>query len=458
MSSSTDDLLEYDIKLLLDDLVDNNRSQKTLRQKINSTYDRQRKQIENMSYSFNNILESDGSELKYESEYTYNKKNSEPREFHIRISVCEHIDDSPCFMVQISDIGERVKLQEEKIGDQIKTMMFCSISHELRTPLNQIKGMTELSQNTHSVSKIHQYLKISDRASSMLLHKIDDILDFYEIESNKFVIKSVHLSLNHFLQEIDSLMRPQVEEKGLFYSAHVATNLIDNVTFDELRVKRVIINLLNNAIKYTQSGFITLIVSKSSDNSIRFSISDTGCGIAKEKQQTLFKLFGKFKESGNSAVKLGGLGLSISQVLLNKLGFVLKCSSSENVGTRFYFDISVPESLPDLIKVTPFEEDEDEKGYEIPKPYQKGLSSYVTERSANIIVNENQPLMAHFNISKKNRKRSNSMTIILRNHEIHNPDPVDDEEDDCDIKNCDEYDIDARESLITYIPEFLSTA
>jgi signal transduction histidine kinase len=110
----------------------------------------------------------------------------------------------------------------------------------------------------------------------MLLHKIDDILDFYEIESNKFVAKSVHLSLKHFLKEIDSLMRPQIEEKGLFYSAHVDTNLIDDVTFDKLRVNRVIVNLLNNAIKYTQSGFITLIVSKSSDNSIRFSLSDTG--------------------------------------------------------------------------------------------------------------------------------------------------------------------------------------
>ena len=104
----------------------------------------------------------------------------------------------------------------------------------------------------------------------------------------------------------------------------------------------MIINLLNNALKYTQSGYITMIISKSGDNnSLRFSISDTGWGIPKEKQKTLFTLFGKFRESGNSVSKLGGLGLSISQVLLNKLGSELKCSSTVNVGTRFYFDISV---------------------------------------------------------------------------------------------------------------------
>lgn len=248
-------------------------------------------------------------------------------------------------MIQVTDISERVKMQEAKVADQIKTMMLCSISHELRTPLNQIKGMIELSMNSGDLSIIYNYLRISERASNMLLHKIDDILDFYEIESSKFVAKPVQLSIKKFLKEINALMRPQIEEKELFFSMHVATDLCDSVTFDKYRISRVIINLLNNAIKYTQSGFITLIVSRTSSSSIRFSISDTGCGIVKEKQKSIFKLFGKFKDSGNSAVKLGGLGLSISQVLLNKLGSELKCSSSVNVGTRFYFDITVPEQI-----------------------------------------------------------------------------------------------------------------
>jgi signal transduction histidine kinase len=338
-------LEKYDIGQVLDGLIEKSHGSHSLRQRLNNIYHQLSRHEIGQKISSPEDGKSLMTDLCYENEFTHKPRSLQAKEFHVRVSITEFKDRKPCFMVQITDISERVRLQEAKVADGIKTMMLCSISHELRTPLNQIKGMIELSMNTIDLSLIYKFLRISDRASNMLLHKIDDILDYYEVESGKFVSKPGQVSIKKFLKEIDGLMRPQIEEKDLFFSMHVATDLADTITFDKIRISRVIINLLNNAIKYTQSGFITLIVSMTGNNSIRFSISDTGCGIVKEKQKSIFKLFGKFKDNANSAAKLGGLGLSISQVLLNKLGSELKCSSSVNVGTRFYFDITVPERI-----------------------------------------------------------------------------------------------------------------
>lgn len=261
--------------------------------------------------------------LCYEGEFCYFRPYQPYKEFHIRVSIIEDTDSLPCFLVQITDISERVKLNEAQVTDQIKTMMLCSISHELRTPLNQIKGTIELSKHESDKRVINNYLKIADRASDMLLYKIDDILDYYEIESEKFIIREEQLNLKLFLQRIDQLMRPQIRENNLYFSIHIENGVDDEIIFDKLRINRVIVNLLNNAIKYTQSGFITLIVSKMNSNKIRFAVSDTGCGIKKNQQKDLFKLFSKFKDNQDST-KLVGLGLSISQILLNKLGSELK--------------------------------------------------------------------------------------------------------------------------------------
>ena len=301
------------------------------------------------------LLEVDKSDMKnknsydnwYEGEFLLVTGDRKNHEFHIKVSFSEFKHEKNWFIIQLSDISERLQVHEAMVADQVKTMMLWSISHELRTPLNQIKGMIELSQRESSISKITNYLNIADRASNMLLHKIDDILDYYEIESNKFITKARTINLKVFLLNISKLMKPQIEDKKLYFSIHISLELNEEVTFDLARVERVIINLLNNAMKYTQSGFITLIVNKSSPdlNSIRFSISDTGWGISKEKQNSLFKLFGKFAEMSEGSTKLGGLGLSISQILLNKLGSELKWESTPKVGTRFYFDIMIPEII-----------------------------------------------------------------------------------------------------------------
>ena len=349
-NDSKQELKLWDPRAILNKMHEKNKDGITLFQQINKIYDEKMQQKPGLTHTIR--INKNPFDWCYEGEFLLITSDKKHHEFHVKISCSEFKQEKNWFIIQLSDISERLQVHEAKVADQVKTMMLWSISHELRTPLNQIKGMIELSQRESNIFKIKNYLNIAERASNMLLHKIDDILDYYEIESNKFVSYSKSMSIKVFLSNIDKLMRPQIEDKKLYFSIHISHEIWEEVTFDQPRVERVIINLLNNAMKYTQSGFITLIVNKSTPdaNSIRFSISDTGWGIPKERQNTLFRLFGKFKDSNEGWTKLGGLGLSISQILLNKLGSELKWESTPKIGTRFYFDIAIPEIMINRIK------------------------------------------------------------------------------------------------------------
>ena len=349
-NDSKQELKLWGPRAILNEMHEKNKDGITLFQQINKIYDEKMQQKPGLTHTIR--INKNPFDWCYEGEFLLITSDKKHHEFHVKISCSEFKQEKNWFIIQLSDISERLQVHEAKVADQVKTMMLWSISHELRTPLNQIKGMIELSQRESNIFKIKNYLNIAERASNMLLHKIDDILDYYEIESNKFVSYSKSMSIKVFLSNIDKLMRPQIEDKKLYFSIHISHEIWEEVTFDQPRVERVIINLLNNAMKYTQSGFITLIVNKSTpdSNSIRFSISDTGWGIPKERQNTLFRLFGKFKDSNEGWTKLGGLGLSISQILLNKLGSELKCESTPKIGTRFYFDVAIPEIMINRIK------------------------------------------------------------------------------------------------------------
>lgn len=261
-----------------------------------------------------------------------------------------------------------MKLRDEKISGKIKTMMLCSVSHELRTPLNQIDGMLYLAKVQCSDPKIEYYLSMAQNSSEFLVTKIDDILDYYEIETNNFKPVMASHNLSEFMTNIKESFMPIIDPKTKKLSIMIDKKAPDNVTFDKKRIRQVLNNLITNAVKYTEKGFVLVTIdwetvstgnSVSKDNKeinnsnhyLKFQVSDSGCGISKRRNKELYSLFsqqqmesGEYDENGDqSATKLAGLGLCVAQKILKQFRAKLQHSSSVNVGSKFWFRLKVDE-------------------------------------------------------------------------------------------------------------------
>lgn len=224
-----------------------------------------------------------------------------------------------------------------------KSQFLSRVSHELRTPLNAIIGFLNLAKDADQ-EQIASYLANSDAAAKQLLSVINDVLDMSSIESGKMKIAHTLFDVTHFISNITNLYEPQFRQKGIEYQT-IKLNSIDEWLFgDPLRVNQILFNLLNNALKFTEEGRVSLQISqhksKRSDQVvIRFEVTDTGCGMSEEMQSRLFKAFEQ--ESAVTAQKYGGngLGLSIVGNLVGMMGGVIKVKSCQNEGSTFSVDL-----------------------------------------------------------------------------------------------------------------------
>ena len=237
------------------------------------------------------------------------------------------------------ELIEAKELAEQ--GKRAKESFLANMSHEIRTPMNGIIGIASLLSNTIVTNEQREMIKLLEVSSQSLLGLINDILDLSKIEAGKFKITRSETSLIKNCNSVINLLKIRAKEKGLDLITEFDEELPELIMADSLRLNQILMNLLGNAIKFTTTGTVTLKVEvlnrKGNNLQLRFSVADTGIGIAKENIDKIFETFEQADD--HTTIQYGGtgLGLSIVKNLAKLKGGLLEVHSEEKKGSTFYF-------------------------------------------------------------------------------------------------------------------------
>ncbi len=238
-------------------------------------------------------------------------------------------------------VMERDKLQAQR-ESEAKARFLANMSHEIRTPINAVIGMNEMVLRESSEENIKSYALDIRNAGQTLLSMINEVLDFSKIESGKMELVPAEYDLGSMLHDISNMIRLKAKNKGLTLTLNVSETLPERLYGDEIRIRQILINLLNNAVKYTERGSVTLEVSgrrDGEDEIFHFAVSDTGIGIRQEDLPKLFMAFERIDEEKNRNVEGTGLGMNIAMQLLSLMDSKLDVSSVYGEGSVFSFDL-----------------------------------------------------------------------------------------------------------------------
>lgn len=255
-------------------------------------------------------------------------------------------------------------VEQSQTATKAKSDFLARMSHEIRTPMNSILGMTYLALQNSPSPKQEQFLLKIDGAAKNLLGIINDILDFSKMEAGKMSIVPYSFSLRGMLLSAEELFQITCQEKGIDLVVVVDPNIPDILYGDSLRISQLCINLISNAIKFTKEGSIKISVSlvekSGNDITLQFSIADTGIGMSKEQQDTIFDSFSQADGSVTRRYGGTGLGLSICKLLTELMHGSIWVESTEGVGSTFYFTIKLQKgSASDLESAKLAEESDD---------------------------------------------------------------------------------------------------
>jgi PAS domain S-box-containing protein len=253
----------------------------------------------------------------------------------------------------VVDLTARKKVEDElkvardaaEAASQAKSAFLANMSHEIRTPMNAVIGMTELTLDMQLSADVREYLEIVKTSAESLMSIIDDVLDFSRIEARKLDLECIAFNLNSSMEIAIKALRGRAQRKNLELVYQIHPDIPPVVIGDPGRLRQILLNLVGNAIKFTERGKVVVEVEKSAETAgqveLHFSVSDTGIGIPTEKRQAIFEAFVQADVSSTRRFGGTGLGLAITSELIHMMGGKIWLESEPGLGSTFHFSVSL---------------------------------------------------------------------------------------------------------------------
>jgi PAS domain S-box-containing protein len=283
----------------------------------------------------------------YEKEYRH--KNGTLIPIELRTVLIRDASGEPELMwAIIRDIGERKRTEAALIeakyasdqASRAKSEFLAKMSHELRTPMTAIIGFGELLEGADLTPEHKRYLAAINTSGNALSSLIDDVLDLSKVDAGEITIKPKEFSLHNLITKLVTTQEQQIARKNLSFNISIDSDVPDLLIGDLQRIQQVLLNLLGNAIKFTEKGDIGITVSVAEENNLwvllNFAVRDTGCGISADRLEYIFEPFAQALGSTHVSYGGSGLGLTISRSLAGLMGGIVSVESQEGIGSTFY--------------------------------------------------------------------------------------------------------------------------